>query len=116
MIHESEVRKQLAALSLNKLSLEEFEEWLASRSWNVHRDSAAKAIDLVSAIHLLLSERDDQVFSNDELKRELIALIDEVSLHHVLIDANLNVSIDLPAMRITANSTPLEVLQPVFVH
>jgi hypothetical protein len=42
----------------------------------MHADSSPEAIDLVSSIHLLLSERDHGDLSNDELRQELLSFVD----------------------------------------
>jgi hypothetical protein len=78
MILASDVRQRLAALLQNNLSLPEFVDWIESKSWNMHRDSQADAIDLVSSIHLLLSEHDDQVLSDAALRVELLQVLNEV--------------------------------------
>jgi hypothetical protein len=75
MIQEAEVRNRLAALANGQLSLVDFERWLGPASRNMHADSSPEAIDLVSSIHLLLSERDHGDLSNDELRQELLTLV-----------------------------------------
>ena len=75
MIDEKEVHQNLENVINNQLSLERFEEWLFSNSWNMHSDSPRQAIDLVASIHLLLSERDDHIYSNAELIEKFRALL-----------------------------------------
>jgi hypothetical protein len=60
MINEFSVRDKLLELARNEISLEEFENWLVPAAWNMHYDSSPEAVELVSSIHLLLSERDDR--------------------------------------------------------
>lgn len=116
MIQESEVRDKIESLSQNRLSLESFEDWLADKSWSMHSDSSAEAVDLVSSVHLLLSERDDQIIDNEELRRKLIALANDMPVHYVVIDMDFNFYTHPRSLRITASSSPLEILQPVLVH
>lgn len=74
MIHASEIRQQLAAVTSGQLPLSDFAEWLDSKSWNMHRDSSAEAVTLVSSIDRLLAEYDHRDSSEDELRRALHAL------------------------------------------
>ncbi len=63
MIQENEIRARLLALS----SLDEFEDWLAQRSWNMHLDSDPRAQKLVGKIELALAE-----FHNGHLAEPLL--------------------------------------------
>ena len=75
MIREPEIRAKIAALLARSLSLEAFEHWLDSSSRSMHIDSEQSAIDLVSSIHVLLSERDDHVLNEQGLRSELSLLL-----------------------------------------
>jgi hypothetical protein len=90
MIEEAEVRAKLAVLAGDELSLEDFEDWLGLASRNMHADSSPGAIDLVSSIHLLLSERDHGDLNETELRRQLLLLLGDAA-------DNVDVSIDLAA-------------------
>ncbi len=107
MISESSVRQRLLAVSRNQLSLEEFEKWLAGNSWNMHSDSSPNAIDLVSSIHLLLSERDDRVLNESQLRNELLSLLNNALSYVVMIHMNFDVVPNPPSLRVTANSSPV---------
>lgn len=78
MIREENVRNKLAALWRREISLEQFEDWLAQASWAMHNDSNAEAIDLVSSVHLLLSERDDRVIDEVELRHQFMGLLNDI--------------------------------------
>ena len=78
MIREDDVRNKLAALWRREISLEQFEDWLAQASWAMHNDSRADAIDLVSSIHLLLSERDDHIIDEVELRHQFLRLLNDI--------------------------------------
>ena len=67
MIEASEIRGKLAAVSLGEMSMDDFEDWLVAHSWNMHQDSTPEAIELVSSIELLLSERDEGIISNNDV-------------------------------------------------
>lgn len=75
MVEEKEVQDKLSEVVSDQLSLEQFENWLSSYSWNMHRDSSRDAVDLISSVHLLLSERDDQIFDEQSLKQEFLKLL-----------------------------------------
>lgn len=78
MILESDVREKLAAVARGALSLEQFADWIEDESWNMHSDSFPDAVDLVSSIHLLLSERDDRVLDDVALRAELVKPLNNV--------------------------------------
>jgi len=44
-------------------------------SWNVHKSGSEDAIDLVSTIHVMLSERDDRLLNKSELRNRLLSLL-----------------------------------------
>lgn len=77
MIDVQSVRAKLAAVANGELSLGSFEEWIEPVSWNMHVDSSPAVIDLVSSIHLLMSERDHGDLSEAEYREALLALLDE---------------------------------------
>lgn len=58
-------------LSLSKISLDEFEEWLTQASWNMHRylDANDEAQRLVGAVELCLAEASGKTYR--ELLEEL---------------------------------------------
>jgi len=87
MIEEAQVRARLAALANGELSLEEFERWIVSESWNMHADSQPEAVELVSSIHLLLSEYDHGDLSEPELRAELASLVPESPVIRLQISA-----------------------------
>lgn len=78
MIQESEVRDRLARVVQGELSLFEFENWIEGESWSMHSDSSPQAVDLVSSIHLLLSERDDGLIDEGQLRHEFLELLTHV--------------------------------------
>ena len=75
MISAFEIKQRLSLVSTEKLSLNAFEDWFVPRAWNVHKDSSWEAIELVSSIHTLLSERDDHVLNESDLRNELTDLL-----------------------------------------
>jgi hypothetical protein len=75
MITESQIREQLFYYLTRRISLNDFEDWLVSHSWNMHRDSDDAARSLVGAIELRLAEYSDDHLDDDALERELKGLI-----------------------------------------
>ena len=61
-------------LTLLEISLDDFEEWLTSASWNMHQDSEPSAIRLVGKIELLISEMDASNLSEAAIVKGLSAL------------------------------------------
>lgn len=78
MINALEIKEKLSLVATGKMSLNAFEDWVIPRSWNVHKDSSEEAIDLVSSIHLFLSERDDSLLSEAALRRSLVGLLNNI--------------------------------------
>ena len=63
---------------MGKLSLDAFEDWFVQRAWNVHKEGSNEAIELVSSIHSLFSERDDRILNESALRNELSSLLKDV--------------------------------------
>src|SRR5262249_2121000 len=78
MISALEIKQKLSLVSMDKLSLDAFEGWFVPRAWNVHKDSSKEAIELVSSIHSLFSERDDRILNEPALRNELSSLLKNV--------------------------------------
>jgi hypothetical protein len=75
MIAEHQVRQKLAKYLHEEISLDQFEDWLAQRSWNMHRDSEEAAQKLVSAIELRLAEHSSGHLDSRELHDELLPFV-----------------------------------------
>lgn len=80
MIAESEIRKQIAGFLANQISLDDFEDWIAQRSWDAHQDSDAAAQELAYAIELRLAEHSSGHLSEVELRHELTQFVQQYSL------------------------------------
>lgn len=74
MIRESEIRQKLIEHLSDRLSLDDFEDWLVAHSWNMHQDSAPSAQDLASALELALYEYSSGHLTEAELRSELMSL------------------------------------------
>jgi hypothetical protein len=85
MISAQEIKQKLALVAANRLSLNAFEDWFVSNSWNVHKESSLEAVELVASIHLLLSERDDRVLNESSLRNGLVSLLSSAKsfVYHV---------------------------------
>lgn len=75
MIAEYQIRQKLAKYLHDEISLDQFEGWLADRSWNMHRDSDEAAQRLASAIELRLAEHSSGHLDNVELRDELLPYV-----------------------------------------
>lgn len=64
MISGNQIRVMAEQLSLSKMSLDDFEEWLSKASWNMHKDSDDEARKLVGAIELCLAESEAKTDSD----------------------------------------------------
>jgi hypothetical protein len=75
MIAEYQIRERLARYLRGENSLDQFEDWLVQRSWNMHRDSGDAAKELVSAIELRLAEYSSGHLDEQSLRSELLPFI-----------------------------------------
>ncbi len=71
MITRTGIIEQLNLLLAEKVSLDNFEDWLVLRSWDMHRDISQEAQDLTWSIELNLSEYYSDHLDEDELRAEL---------------------------------------------
>jgi hypothetical protein len=78
MIQKAELRERLVLVLQGKVPLFEFADWVESRSWNMHADSEADAIDLASSIHSLFSQYDDRLLSEELVREQLAQLFNSV--------------------------------------
>jgi len=98
------VRAKIAAVLANEISVEDFARWIMSNSWNMHRDSSAESVELVSSIHLLLAERDESIYSDDDFRKEIRALLKPNGIRiNVTISFDRVVPIDLDEPVASAN-------------
>ncbi len=74
MIRENEI-KDVIQKYLAGGSLDRFEEWLAERSWNMHRDSEPDVQRLVGGIQMLIAEHGYGNISEASLRQQLCDLI-----------------------------------------
>jgi hypothetical protein len=73
---DDDIRNKLANYLVGEISLEEFEDWFVSASWNVNQSKNKDAINIVYEIELWLSEYYDNFRSEDELKFLLRPLVE----------------------------------------
>ena len=78
MISERDVRAKIAAAVSREIPLRDFADWILSNSWDMQKDSSAASVDLVASVELLLSERDDDVYTESQFLRRLQGLLDTI--------------------------------------
>ncbi|MBI4460470.1 MAG: hypothetical protein HY648_10490 [Acidobacteria bacterium] len=71
MLSLDQIRKQLQEYLAQRISLDQFEDWLVSASWNMHKHADKDAQHLVGAIELRLAEYSRGHLGDSELKYEL---------------------------------------------
>lgn len=79
MISDFLIQKRLADVLSGQLSLDDFEDWFASESWNMHQHAEEPARRLAAALELRLAEFSGGHLAEAELRRELYGLL--VSQH-----------------------------------
>lgn len=77
MISKNEVRDAVQHFLARESRLDQFEEWLAERSWNMHRDSEPDVQKLIGRIQILLAEHGYDNMSEAALRRQLLGLVSD---------------------------------------
>jgi len=82
MITVSQIRERLLDLlaSDDPKALDEFDNWFAGASWNMHQDSAPSAQKFASEIELQLAAYDEGRVAEKDLRKSLSNLCQEYSL------------------------------------
>lgn len=75
MIIEEELREQILSALSGQSSLGDLYAWLMDRSWNMHKDSKPKAVDLAAEVEALFFERSDGVLNDSDLRVRLSSLV-----------------------------------------
>ncbi len=115
MIAENQIREKIGRYLRSELSLDQFEEWLVERSWNMHRDSDEAAQKLASAVELRLAEYSSGHLDDAQLRDELRQFVTNYSLHFSF-DKNMPRIYQEPPNNITVEAKALVVAFPVRRH
>lgn len=75
MIADYEIRRMLARYLSKSISLDQLEDWLVQRSWDMHLDSSGAAQALASAIELRLAEYSSEHLDESQLRAELLPFV-----------------------------------------
>ena len=81
MIDELELRQEIAKAVNGLVSFAGLYSWLMSRSWNMHKDSAASAIDLANNVEDLFFDRADGFLAENDLRLALMSLLNNVVIN-----------------------------------
>lgn len=89
MITVDQIRQHLLNLldsndTESKTTLDEFDDWFAGASWNMHQGSDLIARKFAAAIELRLAEYDSGHLDEVELRRELVQLLKDYSVNFSL--------------------------------
>jgi len=80
MTTAAQIRERLNTFLAGDLSQDEFEDWFAVYSWNVHGTRDHNTEELVGAVELAFAEYSNGHFSDDDLRRELASLATDPSV------------------------------------
>lgn len=81
MLSHLHLRGQLIRYLIQEISLDEFDQWFAEQSWNIHRSSDLMAQRLAYAVELRLAEYDSGHLPEKDLRDELLELVRVHSLN-----------------------------------
>lgn len=96
MITVDQIKSRLQQLTLFRISLDSFEEWLTSASWNMHKDSEPDAVKMVGQVERLLAEQDAGFRSQEQLFQELRQLAGIFELSNAVIEVRVFTSAERP--------------------
>lgn len=113
MIAENSIRLKLGRFLRNEIALDQFDDWLAQQSWNMHIDSEESAQKLASAIELRLAEHSSGHLDELALREELRAFL-RISTTAVWFGepASAHVS-QQPPNNVSINGAPIQAFQVV---
>jgi hypothetical protein len=75
MFSEAECRQRIARFVSGDVSLDDFEDWFVSASWNQHQHAGAGLQRLVGLVELLLAEHSGGHRSEHQLRASLHSLL-----------------------------------------
>lgn len=67
MITIDQIRIMLQQLTLSRISLDEFDEWLTANSWNMHQAHDVEVVRLVGTVERLLAEEEEGYISERQM-------------------------------------------------
>lgn len=85
MITVDQIRSVLKQFAASDISLDAFDEWLTTASWNMHKDSLPDAVKVVGSIELYLAECDYSDKDAATIAAELMALLPTVQMTNVAV-------------------------------
>lgn len=78
MALSDDIRRKVVELLASKVSLSDFEDWIAAETWNVHRDDDADAAaPLAYKIELLLSELSGGYRTEADVRGSFVRLLED---------------------------------------
>jgi hypothetical protein len=77
---ETTIRRHLVNYLAGNSSLDEFTDWLVGATWNIEHAESTEARNLAYSIDLALAEASSGLLTLDELRTELSALVNQVTI------------------------------------
>lgn len=75
MVTTKDIREHAASYLANGIDLDTFEDWVAQRTWNLHRLGDIEAQHLAYSVELLLSEHSSGDLSESALRQKMSLLL-----------------------------------------
>lgn len=89
-----EIRRQIAEVADNKMSVWAFERWIEPISWSMHRDLSKPDIKLIGSIQSLFADFDYEGADESVLRRELLAMMPEQVFRIAILIADAPVEVE----------------------
>lgn len=75
MVTTKDIREQAESYLANGIDLDTLEDWVAQRTWNLHRSGDIESQHLAYSLELLLSEHSSGDLSEGALRSEIALLL-----------------------------------------
>lgn len=112
MIEQFQIREKISRYLRDEISLDQFEDWLVQRSWNMHRDSDEGAQKLASAVELRLAEHSSGHLDEPALRNELLSLVTRFTCELMFGEAPRRIT-EMPSQNRIAMAGPQFITFPV---
>lgn len=103
---ENLIRNQIAAVLRRDISVSKLERWLDSEAREILLSADESAVDLMSSIHLLLSDYYDERIDENEFRRQLAELQNHQAVKSVHLSVDSARVRTVRAVRPFVSSTP----------
>ena len=112
MLSIDAIKNQIHALLAGEIAHDDFEDWLAAQSWNIHQSGFPDVDRFVGAVELRLAEYSASHLNDGELRHELLMLAlhgcDEPVGQMVVFSTGLQSVVSVSSSSVPDHKNPIE--------